>query len=192
MAASDVLFLPSRWEGIALSVYEAMACGLAVVTADVGGHRELVTPDCGRLVAVGDEEAQAQEYADILVELIRNEGTRQAMGQSARKRVQKSFGMDTMGDRMVELIEGAADLRRQAAQPPTNRGTGLEFATLGIEYLRLQDLATYLWQDRELRLGMRKTWRSRVLGLAYRTACRFPPRPRAVLARIYRRWFMRV
>ena len=52
MAAADIFFLPSRWEGIALTIYEAMASGLAVVGADVGGQRELVTPALGRKVFV--------------------------------------------------------------------------------------------------------------------------------------------
>ena len=37
LAAADIFFLPSEWEGIALSVYEAMACGVPVVGADVSG-----------------------------------------------------------------------------------------------------------------------------------------------------------
>ncbi len=53
MAAADILFLPSAWEGIAQSIYEAMAAGLVVVGADVGGQRELVTPDCGYLLSPG-------------------------------------------------------------------------------------------------------------------------------------------
>ncbi|MBN1004572.1 glycosyltransferase family 4 protein, partial [Pseudomonas aeruginosa] len=40
--ASDIFFLPSAGEGIALVLYEAMACGMAIVAADVGGHAELV------------------------------------------------------------------------------------------------------------------------------------------------------
>jgi len=31
MKAADLFFLPSAWEGIAISVYEAMASGLAVI-----------------------------------------------------------------------------------------------------------------------------------------------------------------
>src|SRR5207248_11280610 len=38
LAAADVFFLPSRWEGIALAIYEAMSSSLPVVAADVGGQ----------------------------------------------------------------------------------------------------------------------------------------------------------
>ena len=56
LAAADIFFLPSEWEGIALSVYEAMACGVPVVGADVSGQVELVTPECGVLIGRGSEE----------------------------------------------------------------------------------------------------------------------------------------
>ena len=46
---SDVLLLPSAYEGVASVLYEAMASGLAVVTSSVGGHAELVTDDTGLL-----------------------------------------------------------------------------------------------------------------------------------------------
>ena len=52
LCASDVLCLPSRWEGISLVVQEAMARGAAVVTADVGGQRELVAADCAAAISV--------------------------------------------------------------------------------------------------------------------------------------------
>ncbi|MGH8010772.1 MAG: glycosyltransferase family 4 protein, partial [Candidatus Binatia bacterium] len=63
MMAADVFFLPSEWEGIALSIYEAMACGLPVVGADVGGQRELVTPECGILITRSDEKTEMRHYA---------------------------------------------------------------------------------------------------------------------------------
>jgi glycosyltransferase involved in cell wall biosynthesis len=42
LQASDVLFLPSEMEGIPLTYFEAMALGVVVVGADVGGVAELV------------------------------------------------------------------------------------------------------------------------------------------------------
>src|SRR6185369_11345918 len=49
---------------------EAMACGVPVVGADVGGQRELVTPDCGVLVERGSEREEAARYARALAELL--------------------------------------------------------------------------------------------------------------------------
>ena len=61
--ASDIFFLPSAGEGIALVLYEAMACGMAIVAADVGGHAELVSAHCGFLVPRRDAEREARDYA---------------------------------------------------------------------------------------------------------------------------------
>ena len=189
MAASDLLFLPSKWEGISLSVYEAMASGLVVVAAAVGGHRELVTSDCGYLVEVGDPDQQARQYARILGALIRDTGGCTRMGLLARDRVRRQFGVEAMGDRLVALIEQARWLHDSQGRPSISPGLGLEYATMGVEYIRLQDFATQLWQSREHRLGMSKTWRSRLLDIAYRAAYRLPSRPREMLATVYRRWF---
>jgi glycosyltransferase involved in cell wall biosynthesis len=44
-SAADILLLPSAYEGVSLSLYEAMAMQLPVVASDVGGQAELVTPE---------------------------------------------------------------------------------------------------------------------------------------------------
>jgi len=62
-AASDVLLLPSANEGVALVVYEAMAAGLLVMTTDVGGQAEVVTPHTGVLLP-------ADTPRDALLDLI--------------------------------------------------------------------------------------------------------------------------
>jgi len=53
LAASDVMALPSRSEGLANAWVEALACGTPIVICDVGGARELLTaehPLAGQIV----------------------------------------------------------------------------------------------------------------------------------------------
>ncbi|MHC4378657.1 MAG: glycosyltransferase family 4 protein, partial [Planctomycetota bacterium] len=55
LATCDGLLLPSRWEGMAYIVLEAMAAGLPIVATRVDGARELVTEGVnGTLAEVGD------------------------------------------------------------------------------------------------------------------------------------------
>jgi glycosyltransferase involved in cell wall biosynthesis len=127
-AASDVLFLPSRYEGIALTIYEAMACGVAVVSADVGGQRELVTPGCGKLVVPGPLHAEAERYTAALSQLLFHADERQAMGEAGRERVASHFRLEGTISAMAALLAEAA-IRRAAhpfdlghARPATSGG----------------------------------------------------------------------
>lgn len=62
LSASDVFVLATRNEGWANVFLEAMACGLPVVTTDVGGNAEVVCRDVlGSIVPFGD--ANALEHA---------------------------------------------------------------------------------------------------------------------------------
>lgn len=56
MAGSDVLVMPSRWEGFGLAALEGMAAGLVVVASAIDGLPELLG-DVGILVPVGDVAA---------------------------------------------------------------------------------------------------------------------------------------
>lgn len=58
LSAADVFVLATRYEGWANVFLEAMACGLPVVTTNVGGNPEVVCrPELGRLVPFGDSLA---------------------------------------------------------------------------------------------------------------------------------------
>ena len=108
LCAADLVCLPSRWEGIALVIQEAMARGVAVVAADVGGQRELITPECGVLVAPGRDEDLATTYAAALRLLIEQPERRLALGACARARVREQFGLAQMGARMDALLRDTA------------------------------------------------------------------------------------
>lgn len=67
-SAFDVLCLPSRAEGLPLTILEAQACGVPVVATDVGSVRDAVCPDIGRIVAPENPEALALSLLEMLRE----------------------------------------------------------------------------------------------------------------------------
>jgi teichuronic acid biosynthesis glycosyltransferase TuaC len=68
LSAADVFVLSTRNEGWANVLLEAMACGLPVVTTDVGGNAEVVArPELGTVVPFDDAPALQQALSDALV-----------------------------------------------------------------------------------------------------------------------------
>jgi glycosyltransferase involved in cell wall biosynthesis len=86
--ASDIFVLSSRWEGNPLSVMEAMAAGLPIVSTAVGGVPELVRDgETGLLVPSEDAGALGR----ALQALVNDATRRQAMGAAARQRAVAHF-----------------------------------------------------------------------------------------------------
>lgn len=67
-AAADVVVLPSRWEGLSLTLLEALASACSVVVADIPGLAEAVTAGAGVRVRAGDVGALASALARRLTE----------------------------------------------------------------------------------------------------------------------------
>ena len=153
LAAADIFFLPSEWEGIALSVYEALACGVPVVGADVGGQRELVTPECGVLIERGSEEDEARQYATVLARLLDEPEQRKSMGQQGRRRIQGHFRLEQMTDTILAAYEAVRQERAAATAPVPGLGLGRACATQAVEYLRVTTVTDWLWQEREQGTG---------------------------------------
>ena len=106
LAISDVYFMPSESEGIALTLFEAMSMGVPPVAAKVGGQAELVATDCGILIEPGP--SQEVEYADALQRLLTDRELRSSMAARSRERIRDRFTLDEMGNRMAGLLECAA------------------------------------------------------------------------------------
>ncbi|MEC4019160.1 glycosyltransferase [Streptomyces sp. H27-D2] len=87
--AADLVVQPSRWEGMALSPLEAMACGRPVVVSDVSGARESLpdrhAPVC--LVPPGDPGALARALAALLADA----ELRETLGQQARRHAHATY-----------------------------------------------------------------------------------------------------
>ena len=80
--AADVFVLATHFEGLALVIAEAMACGLPVIASDASGGADLVDASTGRIVPAAD--------FDAWVESLRSAADRRdqiaAMRESARAR----------------------------------------------------------------------------------------------------------
>jgi glycosyltransferase involved in cell wall biosynthesis len=102
LRASDVFVLSSRWEGNPMSVMEAMAAGLPVVSTAVGGVPELVREgETGLLVPSEDAGALAQ----ALQALVDDPAHRQAMGAAARRHAVARFDIRHTVRRYEQLYE---------------------------------------------------------------------------------------
>jgi N-acetyl-alpha-D-glucosaminyl L-malate synthase BshA len=100
LAAADLLLLTSRSEGIPLTLIEAMAAGLPVVSTRVGGVGEVI--DDGReglLAEAGDDAALAAH----ILRLADDRALRERMGALGRRRAEERFSERRMHDRYVKL-----------------------------------------------------------------------------------------
>ena len=96
-----LLLSTSEFEGFGMSVLEAMACGVPVVTTDSGGTVEVVSESCARIAAVGDVEG----LASAAVEILRNENLARSMGESGRRRAEEMFDVDRVVPQYEALYE---------------------------------------------------------------------------------------
>ena len=108
VAAADVFCLSSTWEGVPLSVQEAILLGTPVVSTDVGGMREIVTDGVsGRLVPPGRPDA----LADALDELCGSPQLRATLAARARRDLATRFSTPAMLERLRALYLEDLDAR---------------------------------------------------------------------------------
>ncbi|GBQ56763.1 glycosyltransferase family 4 protein [Komagataeibacter swingsii] len=108
MAAADIFVLPSHFEGLPMSVIEAMLCGLPVVASDISGPCEqVVAGETGLLVPPGD----VARLAAALDLLVHDGALRQRMGDAGRIRALACY---TQAETMARTVALLAAGRRAA------------------------------------------------------------------------------
>jgi glycosyltransferase involved in cell wall biosynthesis len=108
LAAFDAYCLPSHYEGMPLSLFEAMAAGLPVVATNVLGIREVVQDEAtGLLLPAGDAEALATAF----VRLRRDPELAGRLAAAGRAYVAENARLETMVERYAEVYEGLARAR---------------------------------------------------------------------------------
>ncbi len=102
LQVADLFVQSSNWEGMPISILEAMMYGKPIVATAVDGTCELIRNGIeGVLVPTKDPFA----LATALVNLMADDSMRLRLGKGARHRAYKEFTMDVMVRRLMKLYE---------------------------------------------------------------------------------------
>ncbi len=99
IASLDVFLLTSSVEGLPNVLMEAQAQGIAVVTTDAGGAREIV--DSGRTGWIVDVNAPARAIATAVLGLLADSRARERARRAGPSFVAERFGVETMLEQTV-------------------------------------------------------------------------------------------
>lgn len=110
LQSHHILLLTSDYEGLPLSLLEAMACGLVPVVSDLpSGIREVVDTSNGILVPVNDIEG----YSRGILHLLGHREEWCAKSDAARARVQAEFSTQAIAPRWLEVLAHNSDITPQ-------------------------------------------------------------------------------
>jgi glycosyltransferase involved in cell wall biosynthesis len=108
---AHVAVLPSRREGLPLSLMEAAACGRPMIASDVPGCREIVIHEKTGLLSPVDD---ATGLAEAMYKLANAPQLRTRYGIAARKLVVEKFAADIIGAQIVQLYRELLDAHTYA------------------------------------------------------------------------------
>ena len=102
LCAIDIFVLPSLNEGISNTILEAMATGLPVVAARVGGNPEIVQDGVSGLLYAQDS---GDGLESALLRYVMDPDLRRSHGAAARRRVVQNFSLEAMVQRYLDLYD---------------------------------------------------------------------------------------
>jgi len=97
---ADVFLFPTYGEGLPISVLEAMAYGLPVITRPVGGIKDFfVNGTMGYLI----ESKEPRDFAELMGTLLRDPESLERIGTFNRNYAREHFGADRVASRLQDI-----------------------------------------------------------------------------------------
>lgn len=107
LAELDIYIQTSLWEGMPISVLEAMVSGIPVIVSDAVGNRDVVFDGETGFIANNLEEMTC--FIDLLA---RDSELRLAMGQKARQVALERFSLARLKEEMDQLYSSTARIKK--------------------------------------------------------------------------------
>ncbi|WP_373541475.1 glycosyltransferase family 4 protein [Chamaesiphon sp.] len=101
MRSADMFVFPSRYEACSLVLLEAMASQLPIITATSAGGAEIITPECGFVLADPDDVGA---LSLAMNHLTKDPAARHQMGKAARS-IAEQYSWTQMAHRYLEMFK---------------------------------------------------------------------------------------
>ncbi|TDG00310.1 glycosyltransferase family 4 protein [Paenibacillus piri] len=118
--SADALIQPSHYEPFGLTVGEALACGLPVVTSDKVGAAEDVDPACCRVFPAGNMD-ELERHVRMLFHELRSPG-KQAINETARSEAVRLFADPVVGEELVSILHEVCRSGAKRKAKPVSEG----------------------------------------------------------------------
>lgn len=102
MAPLDIFVMPSRQEGLGLSILEAQACGIPVIGSKVGGIVSLIEDEKTGLLF---EPQNPKALAEAILKLLNNKKLGKEMILNARRQVEERFSQEHMVEKTIDVYK---------------------------------------------------------------------------------------
>lgn len=123
---SDLTLICSLKEGLSLTAYESCAMATPVISADVGGQKELIDDSVGRLIPLGQKETdidshnyseeEISAYADAILDVLADQIRYDQMCRNCREKIETRFSTDRMIEQLEEIFRETQEAVRSTPQ----------------------------------------------------------------------------
>lgn len=125
-ADSDLTLICSLKEGLSLTAYESCAMATPVVSADVGGQKELIDATVGRLIPLYQKETdidsrdfvteEVDAYVDAILEILRDTHQYAQLSRNCRVRIEEEFSSERMIANLEKILMDTIEKVQKTSQ----------------------------------------------------------------------------
>ncbi len=162
---SDLTLICSIREGLALTAYESLAMGVPVISSDVGGQKELVDDEVGKLLPFLQERTEfidievskeysrneINQYVEAIESLLRNNDQYNTISKNARERIIDKFDKNNMIKTLEVVLVNLLNNKCEDEKVHNLKSLSNlidDYLTLYCEFLQREADLEWIWNER--------------------------------------------